>query len=212
MPVGAAIGVSGALGAGASIYGASQASDASSNALKQQQANSDKAWSSVNPFITAGTDALSKLQTPATSFQASPGYQFALDQGENAVTQNKAVNGLLKSGSALKAVGNYAQGQADQQYNNWWTQQAGLASQGISAAGVGAGVTAGANANIGTNAANQGNASISTTNSLGNLSGSALTSFLSQYGSPASGSSYSANDPSAVASEAAPVSETAGLW
>ena len=53
----------------------------------------------------------------AQDFQVDPGYQFALDQGLQAVQRSAASKGLLNSGGAVKAVNDYAQGQADQQYS-----------------------------------------------------------------------------------------------
>jgi len=87
------------------------------------------------PYLNTGTWALNALADPQANFQASPDYQWRLNQGQAAVTQNKAVNGLLKSGSALKALNNYGQQAASQEYGDWWQRQAGLAGAGMQAIG-----------------------------------------------------------------------------
>ena len=113
-------------------------------ALKDNQA---QAATLYQPYTSAGTNALANLADPNKNFQASPDYQFRLNQGLNAVTQNKAVNGLLQSGSALKGINDYAGQSASQEFGNWWGRQAGLA-------GLGAGAT-GNLVNLGTQTASQ---------------------------------------------------------
>lgn len=52
-------------------------------------------------------------------FQAGPGYQFALDQGLSALERRAGAQGRLQGGeTALDTLG-YAQGLANQEYNNW---------------------------------------------------------------------------------------------
>ena len=53
-----------------------------------------------------------------SSFVASPGYQFQLQQGENAVTNSAAANGGL-GGNALKALTNYGSGLANQSWQQY---------------------------------------------------------------------------------------------
>lgn len=55
-------------------------------------------------------------------FHGTPGYQFALDQGSRQVTNNAAASGLLNSGQFAKNLTNFAQGQADQNYNSYLDQ------------------------------------------------------------------------------------------
>lgn len=170
MPIGAAIG-----GASASLIGNGIASGeqatASKNALNyQKQIRTD-----IQPYMTAGTDALSRISDPnkmAANYVQSPGYQWALSQGENAVTTNKATNELLRSGSAMEGLNNYAQGAASQDFNNWWNQQYDVANLGKSAEGVAAGVADNSSSiaqQAGTNAANS---TIAASNNVGNLAGS----------------------------------------
>lgn len=195
MPIGAAIGAT-VVSAGASLAGTAIASHnqskAASNALQyQQQIRSD-----VQPYLTAGKNALGMIDNPnalAANYTSSPGYKWALGQGENAVLQNKAMNGLLRSGGAMKALDTYATGAASQDFNNWWTQQYDIAKLGSDAEGTAAGV-ANNSGNIQlNNAAQQGNAAISTGNQIGKLSGSLASLFgsnnqgASSYGTPGTG-------------------------
>ena len=55
-----------------------------------------------------------------TMFQANPGYQFALDQGQQALARQAAAGGRAASGGALMASQKYGQGLANQEYNNWY--------------------------------------------------------------------------------------------
>lgn len=47
-----------------------------------------------------------------------PGYQFRLQQGEDAMLRNAAATGNLNTGGTLAALGNYAQDYASNEYNN----------------------------------------------------------------------------------------------
>lgn len=179
------------IGAGASIYGASEAADASKHATDtaykvQQQIRSD-----VQPYNDAGVAAINQISNPNSilqNFTTSPGYQFRMDQGMNQVLQNKAVNGLLGSGSALSGLEDYAQGAASSEYNNWFNNELNVAKTGISGEGLAAGAANQQQSAIMTNGANQGNADIATANGVGSLAGS-LQSLFNQYGSGSSGGS-----------------------
>ncbi|QKM52155.1 hypothetical protein [Burkholderia glumae] len=54
----------------------------------------------------------------AAQAQATPGYQFTLDQGLKSVQNSAAARGLGTSGAALKGASNYATGLADSTYND----------------------------------------------------------------------------------------------
>lgn len=53
------------------------------------------------------------------AFQAGPGYQFALDQGMQALTRGASAGGMLASGNTLTAANQFGQGLANQEYGNW---------------------------------------------------------------------------------------------
>lgn len=89
-------------------------------------------------------------------FQATPGYQFMLEQGQAAIDGSAAARGNVFSGATIKAQQEYGQGLANQEYNNYLNRLTGQASQGQAAAGniatAGANYTSGASnafANIG---------------------------------------------------------------
>jgi hypothetical protein len=109
-----------------------------------------------------------------SQFQASPGYQWAVDQAMRQVQQNGASRGLLDSGAGLRAMTDRAQGMAQQEFGNWQNRQqqmfgnyqnqlAGLAggpTGADQAYGMGQGMGANAmqtGSNIGSILANQGN-------------------------------------------------------
>ena len=52
--------------------------------------------------------------------QATPGYQFTLDQGLQGVNNSAAAKGGLLSGANMKAINDYAQGQASTGYQAAW--------------------------------------------------------------------------------------------
>lgn len=54
----------------------------------------------------------------AADAQATPGYQFTLDNGLKAVQNSAAARGLGTSGAALKGAAGYASGLADSTYND----------------------------------------------------------------------------------------------
>lgn len=194
MPIGTAIATA-ATSAGVKLYEGSKARKASKKALAQQQANIDRVWGKVDPFLTAGTDALGRISDPAavnSNFMASPDYKFRLGQSLDAVGTDKAVNGLLRSGSALTAITKRAGDMAAGEFGSWWGRQTDLSKMGLQGAQIGAGLAGEANKNIGVNAANQGNSYLSDGNTLGTLIGS-LGDLFGKYGGGApsnDGSSY----------------------
>lgn len=130
MPVGIGLGIAGVAGAGASIIGGSEA-------RHDQNEATNTAISMQGPYVNAGTTALGQIDDPNTlmaNYRQSPGFQWGLQQGENSVLTNSAMNGLLRSGGAAKALDTYATGAADQDYNNWFGQEEGIAKMGQDAA------------------------------------------------------------------------------
>jgi hypothetical protein len=61
-------------------------------------------------------DLLRKFQ--ASDYQADPGYQFRLDQGQQSINRNALAAGRYNSGAALKDLTAYNSGQASQEYGN----------------------------------------------------------------------------------------------
>ena len=97
-----------------------------------------------------GTPAAAAAQKAAqANFQTSPGYQFRLQQGVNALNRSGAASGMSLSGSQAQALTNYGQNAASAEYGNYVSGLSSLASGGLSATGTGNQLYA--------NAANAGN-------------------------------------------------------
>lgn len=69
-----------------------------------------------------------------TRLEATPGYQFRLSQGQTAIQNLLASKGGLKSGGAMKALEEFAQGTASQEFGNQVAYLQGLAGIGQNAA------------------------------------------------------------------------------
>jgi hypothetical protein len=165
----------GILGSNAANKAAGQQVQAEDQALALQQQIYGTNKQNLTPYITTGTNALNNLSqllgigtqggpqganpilamlglgpggtgsiNPST-FQGSPGYQYQLQQGTQAVTNAAAPTGGL-GGNALMQLQQTGQGVANQNWNqylsnasNAWQQLlgnvGGLASTGLSAAG-----------------------------------------------------------------------------
>ena len=83
---------------------------------------------------------------PQERFRADPAYQFIQDEGIRQLQNQAASRGLLESGRSMRDIEQFAQGNADQNYQRWlqqnmglfqdWTnQQAGIMQQGAQFAG-----------------------------------------------------------------------------
>lgn len=62
-------------------------------------------------------------------FQVDPGYQFALQQGQQAIERSAAAKGGLVSGGTLKDLSAYTTGQAAQQYGTAYSRAQGTYQQ-----------------------------------------------------------------------------------
>ena len=130
--------------AGAAVVGATgsaYASKKSSSAAKTQAASADRASQiqqenfeqtrkDLMPYKQAGDTSLSQLMgqmTPDGYFNqtytgqdiySDPSYQFRLQQGQDAIQSSAAAKGGLLTGATLKALQNYGQESASQEYSN----------------------------------------------------------------------------------------------
>lgn len=126
-----------AVGAAGSAYASKQ----SGKAAKTQAASADRAsqiqWDmydqtrkDLDPYKQAGATSLSQLMgqmTPDGYFNqtytgqdiySDPSYQFRLQQGQDAIQSSAAAKGGLLTGATLKALQNYGQESASQEYSN----------------------------------------------------------------------------------------------
>ncbi|MGH8207872.1 MAG: hypothetical protein ACRETK_13940, partial [Steroidobacteraceae bacterium] len=159
---GAVIGGVGSMVAGNQQSKATEgAANTAANAQKQALSSQQKL---EQPYINAGTTALPQLQTllglsgpggtgagssaaEEQALQATPGYQFTLNQGLQAAQNSAAARGMLGSGNTLEALEQYGSGLADQTYQ----QAVGNAENVV---GLGQAAAAGQAANIGNAAGN----------------------------------------------------------
>ena len=120
----------------------------SNNFLKQQYGQTQQY---LQPYRDAGPGALGQMQTMAnqpftmSNLTQDPGYQFRLQQGQQALDRAAASKGLGLSGAALKGAMDYNQGMASQEYGaaygrnqNQFNRLGTMAQMGENAAGQGA--------------------------------------------------------------------------
>lgn len=143
----AGIGAAGALGASSTQANASKnaaqlQAQEQQNALNFQEQQYNTNQKNIAPFLQTGQNAVGELGnltntpgqgllTPWTQqFQAPtaaqaeqyPGYQFQLQQGENALQNSAAAQGNLLSGNTGAALEQYGQGMAQNDYTNVYNQ------------------------------------------------------------------------------------------
>lgn len=91
-----------------------------------------------DPYVKTGytaNTALERLLSDPSSLSSLPGYQFAQDQGVQALDRGAASRGMLNSGRASKDLLRFGTGLADQTYGNQLQRLMGLNQQGMSATG-----------------------------------------------------------------------------
>lgn len=206
---------------------------AANNATNTQLQMFDQTQANEAPYLQAGNNALVALQQgvgvgPGTNgtgvgslnapfttaqFQNSPGYQFQMQQGENAVLNNRSALGGVDSGNTLKALTQFGQGTANQDYwnaynaytanqNQRFGQLQTLAGSGQNAAGNLGALGTQVGASVGNNIIGAGNASAAGTVATGNTISNGINNLSSNYllfnalqgGSPFGGTpSYTGN-------------------
>ena len=123
------------IGGVASENAASSQAQAANNATATQLQMFDTTQANLAPYIQAGPQSLQQLiqgTQPGGQFNqpfnytSSPGYNFALQQGQQAITDNAAASGA-GGGNTMKNLVNYTTGAASQDYNqqlqNWLQSQ-----------------------------------------------------------------------------------------
>lgn len=93
----------------------------------------------MTPYTGLGTSAVNGLQSlmanPGQAIQSDPGYQWRLKQGQQALERSAAARGMTASGAQMKALQDYGQGAASQEYGNIFNRYSQLAGMGQNAAG-----------------------------------------------------------------------------
>ena len=135
MPWGFAAAAVGTIASGAMSSSASKkaakAQAASADAANQMQWDMyDQTRQDLDPYRQAGSTSLSQMmdQMGANGYfnqtytgqdiYNDPSYQFRLQQGQDAIQSGAAAQGGLLSGATLKALQNYGQESASQEYSN----------------------------------------------------------------------------------------------
>lgn len=97
------------------------------------------------PFYNAGVNALQKMQSgnPMEGMASDPGYQFRLQQGQQALDRASSARGGMGSGRYLKDAMGYNQGMASQEYGNYFNRLNTMAGIGQHAADTWAGAIMG---------------------------------------------------------------------
>ena len=103
-------------------------------AIDEQRREYDQSRTDQLPWLTAGTAAIGQMGAlnsgDFSSFHNSPDYQFALDQGMKTLDRSAASRGRLYSGGYGEDLTKYAQGMAEQNYNNFYNRLQSMAGQG----------------------------------------------------------------------------------
>lgn len=127
--------VAGGLGSALiSSNAASKAASGAQNAANQANQTNWDMWNTTRndqaPWREQGANAVNMLgqgfqpggefshQFGMGDFQTDPGFQFRLDQGNQALARFGAANGRSLSGAQMKAASDYNQGMASQEYGN----------------------------------------------------------------------------------------------
>ncbi len=124
---------SGVIGAGASISAGNSQARAAKTVARNQLAAGQEAAHRLDPYAAEGqvglhalNDNMNYLTTPYAptmdQLQATPGYQFTLQQGLQSTQNAAAARGLGISGAAMKGAADYATGLA----NNTYATNAGI--------------------------------------------------------------------------------------
>lgn len=124
MPWGAAAVVGGALiGASATKSASNQQAQGTEKSLAENARQYDQTRADYAPYREAGAKALgtfaSENDTPLdrSQVQLDPGYQFGMDQGQQAINRQTSAAGGRISGAALKAAAQYGTDYATSGYS-----------------------------------------------------------------------------------------------
>ena len=123
---------------------ANQQAEAARNALALQREMFEYQKSLLEPYRTAGTAALKRLEgalglggaaQPQQTLEMDPGYGFRLGEGMKALERMQSARGSMLSGGAMKAGQRYAQDYASGEYGNAYNRLANIAGLGQTVGG-----------------------------------------------------------------------------
>ena len=223
--IGAGVAAAGAVGGALiSSNAVNNATNASTNAANANNALQSQIYQSnkglIQPYVTSGDNAETALngflglggnpqatQTAFNNYLNSTGYQFALNQGLNSVTQSQAASGMLGSGATLKALDAYGTNEAQQygqQYVGNLQNEVGTGTNAVNAL-----------TGAGTNYANQvsaNNNSAATASGNAALAGATITSNAINGVTKAIGSGFGASSFAPSTSGSSNANAFSGSW
>jgi hypothetical protein len=139
---GAVLGGVASAATGSLISGITAGNQSGAISTGQQQANAVLApysntgvQSNTQTANLIGLNGQPAADSAMSTFQASPGYQYQVQQGLKAVDAGAASQGLLRSGATLKAEQTLGNNLADQDFGNYVSRLNSLSNFGITAAG-----------------------------------------------------------------------------
>lgn len=122
------------IGAGASYLGSQAQAKAAGQAADQSYAIYQQQRKDAAPYRKIGGQALNQLRdvylTGKTPFTASPGYDWRVSQGTQALERGASARGRQFSGAQGKALTEYGQGVATDEYNQNFNRLSSLAGYG----------------------------------------------------------------------------------
>jgi hypothetical protein len=158
---------------------ADQQAQGNANALSEQAREFDATQANQAPYLAAGKTALGQLATendipldPST-VQMDPGYQFGLQQGQQAIDRKTAAAGGRISGAALKAAAQYGTDYATTGYNTAYARKNQARTDRLNRLAALAGIGQTATQNVGAIGANNAIANSALMTSAGTNAGAA---------------------------------------
>jgi hypothetical protein len=184
--------IAGALiGADASRKASNTQADSTRAAIGEQARQYDLAREDLAPYRQTGVNALQMLARAngldggtmgaEEVMRGDPGYQFRLQQGQQALDRRFAAQGGRFSGSSLKAASDYNQGMAAQGFSDRMNRLSALAGIGQTSTSTTAGLGANAANQISGLISSQGDATAAARLNQGNIWGNAINSIGAQY-------------------------------
>jgi hypothetical protein len=95
-----------------------------------------------NFALLDGSNAAEDQKNAFAEWEKDPGYQWRMDEGIRARDRSAASKGMLLSGAQNKAITNWGQGLASEEYGNYFNRLAALSGIGETAANQGASINA----------------------------------------------------------------------
>lgn len=94
----------------------------------------DGTWSRDRLATLLGRDGVDAQRTAQEQFLTSPGFEFQMERGVDAIDASAAARGSLNSGKTLKAQQEFGQGLYAQDFNNYRNMLAGMGQMGFQGA------------------------------------------------------------------------------